>query len=454
MTAKKTTRKPAVKQKQPAQTIPVFEPSHLLQDEIASVWTDYIRQYVGSAMTDPTPSSGVFLNKDRVYTSQYYEELAQFDLYAEVERDPHIVGVLPGMKMAVAGMKWDMSPYSESGDEGDASDKDIEIATFVRRVIKNIPAFPQQLYNLMGALGMGFAVSEIIPDVASWGTIVKAIYNRPQRRFQFDAGTREIKLRNLRNPFYGDPLPQNRFIVHRIFSTWENPFGDALDQSLYWPWLFKRMIMKFSVKHLEVGASSVPIVEHPANATDAMKAEASDIAESLRNGAFGRIPDNFKILWAESQNAIANADAYNAGIRLCNEEMSKCVAGQTLTTDASSAGGKGTRALGEVHRDTQSLRTIYHAEALANTLNASLVKFIVDENYLHVEGYPEFRFDLEESDDLLKESNIVKNLSGGGYYVDTNQLSEKFNYTITRGPAPITENSLMTQTDGGENANP
>jgi len=406
-----------------------------MQNETASIITDYIRQYVGAVTQTPEPGSGIFINWDRVLKTQFYQELAWYELYQEVERDPHVCAVMDSAKLNVAGMKWDVSPHLEAGQKKPTA-RNKAIADFVKHALLQTGFFPQHIFNLMDALGKGFAVSELIWKITDEGIIVDKIINRPQRRFQFDAVDRSLKLRNIQNPYFGDPLADKKFIVHRCSAQWENPFGDAKDQSIYWMWLFKKTVIKFWMQNLQVASSSIPIVEHPASANKELKAEALEIARMIRNGAYGRIPDNFKILWAEAAKGAQNADAYNNFNRMCNDEISKCVNGQTLTTEAGSSGGKGTQALGRVHENTQDARDIFRAEGLSSTLNQTLIKWLTDFNFANVEGYPQFRFDLEDPFDLVQESAMIKNLTDAGYDFDEKELSEKFNYTLTKKIAP------------------
>jgi phage gp29-like protein len=423
----------------------------IMQNETASIVTDHIRQYVGVIQGrgfNVVGSPAIYLNQDRVQRYQTYQELAFYDLYAEVERDPHVAAILQSAKLNVAGMKWDIEAHLEKGEE-EPSKRNQEIADFVKHALKNVGFFPQHLYNLMNALGMGFSVSEVIWDITDDGVVIKDILNRPQRRFQFDAVDRTLRVRTMEAPYYGDPLPDKKFIVHRCSTTWENPFGDALDQSLYWMWLFKKTVLKFWMQHLQVGASSIPIVKHPTGANKELKDEALEIAKMIRNGAYGRIPANFEVLWAEAKNAGLNAEAYSAFVRMCNDEMSKCVNGQTLTAEASSGTGTGSRALGQVHQATQSSRDIFRAEGLSATLNQTVVKWLVDFNFSSITGYPQFRFDLEEAEDLKSEALIVKTLSDAGFEFDEVELSEKFNYQLTKKKAlNLKPNPLEKKPDG------
>ena len=159
--------------------------------ETASILTDYIRQYVGVAEQVASPASGVFMNFDRILNRQSYEDLAWFDLYDEVERDPHVLAVSSTFKMAVASLEWDVTPYE---DNGDVSSKDQKIADFVKDNLLSFENFTQDMYELLDGIGKGFAVSEIIWSVGK-ETRIERLMNRPQRRFQFDAATRALKLR-------------------------------------------------------------------------------------------------------------------------------------------------------------------------------------------------------------------------------------------------------------------
>lgn len=402
-----------------------------MQEEAASIITDYIRQYVGIASSVPEPGSGIFMNFDRVLNTQSYKELVWYDLYAEVGRDPHVMSVMQSAKLNIAGMKYDVSPYLNDGEK-EPSKRNKEIAAFVKDVLKKTGYFPQHLYNLMDAIGNGFSVSEIMWEPTSDGVYIREILNRTQRRIQFDAVSRTPKIRNLSNPYLGDPLPDKKFIIHRVNATWDNPFGDALYQSIYWMWLFKRMASKFWLTNLETATAPIPIVKHPASATTALKNEALAVAEQIRVGAFGRIPNNMELMWAEASNMMAANVSYGDFIRFCNDEISKCINGQTLTSEAGSDSGKGTQALGNVHQQTQSNRDIFRAEGLSSTLNATLIKWIVDFNFNDVDGYPEFRFDLEQEENLSQEATIIKTLSDAGYEFDVKELSDKFNYKIIK----------------------
>lgn len=425
----------AKRRKPLTQVEPVSYPelADVMQQETATILSDYIRQYVGQmSLANPQPGSGIFYNWDRVLRTQSYQELFWFDLYDEVERDPHVSAVMRTLKLATASLDWRVTPADDSGRQK-------AIAAFVEDVLRNMESFTQDLYELMDAEGKGFAVSEVIWQVGYDVRPVR-LMNRPQRRFQFDAVTREPKLRTMEAPYYGEPLPERKFIVHRVSSKYENPFGDALDQSLYWMWLFKHTVLKFWMNHLETRTGPIAIVKHPDSANVALKAEASAIAKSIRQSAYGRLPKSMELQFAEASGTQQTSGSYQSFVDVCNNEMTKCVLGQVLTTEGS-AGGSGSRALGEVHSDVLALRAKYSAKALAATLNTSLIRWIVDANYGNVDLYPRFEFVTEDPTDRKEEVEIIRGLKSAGYKAKREWVEERIQIELDEAePVPTALN--------------
>ena len=407
----------------------------LLINETTGIISDFQRQYVG-AISQAGGSSAVFMNFDPVVRQEFYKQWAQYDLYWYLEQDTHIGAILSAAKVNVVSLKWDVRPYRKAGGgkKSKPTPQNEAIADFVKESLQQMETLPQHLYDLMDALPKGFSFSEIMWTMKDGFWVIDRLLNRTQRRIQFDAQSRAPRIRTLENPFYGDTIPVGKYIVHRCSSNWENPFGDAVDQSLYWMWLFKREALKFWLHRQEVDSGSTPIVKHPAKATPEMKNEAMAIAQSVRNGAYGHIPDNFEIFFAEAKTAAAQNDSSEKFVRLMNDEMTKRVKGGLLTTEGSSSTGTGSRAMGQTHAATEDAYDKFRAQGLAASMNKYLIKFLVDYNFANVEGYPRFTFDAEEEEDLEKSSAVLVNLSKAlpDYDFDPQEITDKFGYTLTK----------------------
>ncbi len=219
---------------------------------------------------------------------------------------------------------------------------------------------------------------------------------------------------------------------------YENPFGDAIDQTVYWMWLFKKLVLKFWMTHLEVATAPVPVVQHPQNANADLKAEALSVAQMIRNGSYGRIPENFTLLWAEAKNAQQANQSYEQFVDHCNAEMTKAYLGQVLTTEGGGTRGSGSRALGDVHSDILAMRQEFSAHALESTLNTTLVRWLVDANYANVEVYPSFEFNLAEPPDLQALAATVKTLSDAGYKADAQYIEDTFGFKIQEKQTTVT----------------
>jgi phage gp29-like protein len=405
-----------------------------LINETTSALQDYYRQYIGAyGNLTVAPGDAIFINWDPVIKEQSYLQWAQYDLYWYLEQDPQVRTVLSSAKVNVSGMGWKMKSFLRHGEKKPSVTAQSQ-SDFVQDMYEGMETFPQHLYDVMDALGKGFSFSENIWALKNGFWTIDHMMNRPQRRIQFDAATRQPRIRTVANPFYGDVVKSGKYIVHRCSTNWENPFGDALDQSIYWMWLFKRTVMKHWMQYLNTVAGPIPIVEHPPKATKAMKQEAMDIARLVREGAFGRIPSNMKLIYAETQKGSLSAESFLNFIREMDHQIDKVVKGQVLTTEGASASGTGSRSMGQTHQITEDQFDIFRAKGLAASINKYMTKFAIDYNYASVEGYPRFAFEVEEEEDLVSASTVLGNLVKAlpGYEPDIEQINERFGYTFTK----------------------
>ena len=270
----------------------VTMPKPLLADflisEEANILNDYIAQYIGQAKQQSDPSSGVYRQQDKIVLLQTYNDLYGYEVYDEVERDAHFGSVLMTRKLAVSGLEWSITPF----DDSDAAEKQAEQ---VEDDIRGILGFTQDIVELGDATLKGFSVAEIMWGNKGSRIIPLELKNRPQRRFQFDAATLEPKLRKIGNAWLGDPLSPYKFIIHRNSQKYDNPFGDALGQSLWWPFYFKKLFTKLWLQYQEVGASVIPMMTLPNNADQNLKNTAMAVLEKIRSSGYGYKTESMKL---------------------------------------------------------------------------------------------------------------------------------------------------------------
>lgn len=414
----------------PAEGKPFFNPTYL-QDPFASILTDYIRQYVGTYRDQPTADSGVVLNRDRVLSTQFYLDMAGYDLYDEIERDPHVSGIYQTIRTSVAALDWFIAPASES-------DADKKIAQEIERLLRDVDGFIQDVVELLDAVGKGFSVSEILKSVNREGFVTPVrLMHRPQRRMQFDPTGYALKVRKTNNPFYGDPAPDETFIVHRNSQKYENPFGDALDQRLYWMWLFKRNVIKIWMQFQENFSAPFPLGKYDPNATQEFKTALLDLLGSFRRSGYGIAPNTVQIDLMQSQGVSSVGDAYERFIRFANDEMTKCILGEVLTTEGSASGGAGAKAGASESRTISKARIQYYAKGLEDTLNSTLIRWMVKWNFADGTLCPKFRFDTSEPVDAKVMSEVIVNLKTAGYKVTDAYIEDTLGIPLEEvEPAP------------------
>jgi phage gp29-like protein len=108
--------------------------------------------------------------------------------------------------------------------------------------------------------------------------------------------------------------------------------------------------------------------------------------------------------------------------RFCNQEISKAILGNTLSTEVSSSGGN--RALGEVHERTEEDIATDDAAALAETIRRDLVAPIVQFNMPEGTPIPRIAFISEEQVDLLKVAQRDQILINSGLPLSKAELYE------------------------------
>ena len=220
------------------------------------------------------------------------------------------------------------------------------------------------------------------------------------------------------------------------------------NQRIYWMWLFKRNVIKFWMMFLENNAGPNVFITVPKTADDTLKAEAMSIAQNIRAGTGGYKIEGMTIEYVESKNALTSAETYSQFIRFADDEITKCILSQTLTTEASGTQGSGSKALGTVHQSVKQDLLQYDAKCLADTLTSTVLRWMCDMNVMELKTYPRFEFIVEEPQDKVALTNAVKNLKDAGFNVAKDYIETEIGIWLdedeptVKPPPPPTEKIL------------
>lgn len=356
------------------------------------------------------------------------DTLRQMELFEEMEeKDPHLFSQLQTRKNAVTGLDYEIIAFSD-----DEYDK--HIAEFVSQEIKSLENLEDVLMDLLDAIGKGIAVSELIWGYDEGKFIIEDIKWRHQKKFFWDEHD-NFKVITRDFP-QGIELPENKFIIHRYKARSGHPSRAGVLRVIAWMYLFKNYDIKDWVSFCEVFGMPLRLGKYNPSASDEDKLALMRALIMIGTDAAGIIPEGTEIEFKESSKT-TSINVYESLARFCDEQISKAILGQTLTSDSS---GGGSYAQSKTHNEVRHDLTVADCKALAATLRRDLIRPLVFFNFGEDKRIPYIRFDCEEAGDLKETADIYKTLICDiGLKVPVSHLYKKFSI-----PKPEKEEEIAT----------
>ena len=395
------------RQKQPQQNPAPLRRPDTNEIAVAQV-TDKYSEYPSNGLT-PVKLAEIFKEADAG------DVLRQMELFEEMEeKDPHLFSQLQTRKNAVTGLDFEIIPFSD-----DPRDK--EIADFIEEQINGIESLEDVETDLLDAIGKGFAVSEIRWGYDEGHVVVREIKSRHQKRFFWDSLDDSFKVRTKDAP-EGILLPANKFIVHRYKARSGHTSRAGILRVVAWMYLFKNYDLKDWVSFAEVYGLPLRLGKYAPGASEADKVALMQALIQIGADAAGIIPDGTSIDFITTEKT-SSSDLYERLARYCDEQISKAILGQTLTSDS----GGGSYAQSKTHNDVRHDLTVADCKSLASTLRRDLIRPLCIFNFGEDKRVPHIRFDCEESEDLTQTATIIGTLVNEvGLRVPTSFIYKKF----------------------------
>lgn len=371
--------------------------------------TDKYSEYPSSGLT-PVRLAEIFKEADAG------DVMRQMELFEEMEeKDPHLFSQLQTRKNAVTGLDYEIIPF----DTDDERDK--EIAEFVTEQINGLENFEDIQMDLLDAIGKGFAVSEIMWGYDEGRVVIEDIRPRYQKRFFWNAIDDSFRVRTAEHP-EGIELPENKFILHRYKARSGHPSRAGVLRVVAWMYLFKNYDLKDWVSFAEVFGLPLRLGKYQPGASEDDKRALMQALIQIGADAAGIIPDGTSIEFITTEKT-SSTDLYERLARYCDEQISKAILGQTLTSDS----GGGSYAQSKTHNEVRHDLTVADCKALASTLRRYLIRPLVLYNFGEDKRIPYLRYDCEEAGDLKETAEIIGTLiEKTGLKVPTSYLYKKF----------------------------
>ncbi len=322
-------------------------------------------------------------------------------IYDEIERDCHASAVLNKRKLAVISRPLMVHPASDSPLDKKAAD-------IVREQLEAM-SFDQACLKLLDATLKGFAIGEVMWRVDGGTIVAERILARDQRRFLFDQDS-QPRLITRTNVHPGEALPERKFIVHRYGAKDENPYGLGLGTRLFWPVFFKRQGIKYWMVFCEKFGMPTAVGKYAPGTEQQERRELLNALSQIAQDAGIIVPKDSDISFLEAQRS-GSINTYESLARYMDEEMSKAVLGETLTT---TMGKNGARAASETHDGIRLELVQADNDLLSDTLTDTLSRWITE---LNVPGAkpPRITRDCTQSEDLKTRADRDKIIYDMGY---------------------------------------
>ena len=339
---------------------------------------------------------------EELYAGNVIDAIETFE---EMLLDPHIYAKLQQLKDIVLSANFRILPGDEKATE------------FVEEVIKSMN-LRKELSELLSALEYGFSVSEVIWENRNGYWIPKELKSRHPKRFRFNARGELLYFDNGEYKALNIPY---KFIVHRHSPRAENPYGTSLLLRCYWAWQFKKAGLRFWLITAEkFGVPTIlAIFKTEGMSQSEVEERASLIANALSNIQTDAAMALADVEEVKTVEAKGSAEDFERLLHFCNQEISKAITGEVLSSDI---GERGSYALAKVHEKTLYQRAERIAKELEETLNKTLISWLVELNFGKDVEPPKLVLETEE----LTDWEVVQKAISLGVPVSKKALYSKY----------------------------
>ena len=337
------------------------------------------------------------------------------ELYRDLKRDGKVFDGLQKRQLALIGKPWQVEPRIKDDAKGT---QDAETLT---AILKGI-AFDRLCSELLEAMLTGFTVAEVVWTVRDGLVVPARVIKRAQRRFVYVQGSEDapawLHLLTREAMLTGVPVPERKFIVHRVNPEDDNPYGTGLGLQLFWPVFFKRKGVVAWNKLCDRFGSPTPHGKYPRNAGPKEKGTLADALRAMSNDGYLMTPEGMEIALLESKLS-GNVTTQQA---LC-EYMDDWIAAVLTGQEARSSGGGALAAASKERQDVRQDLTQADSDLLSETLNETLLAWICEYNGLtpcHV--YRQIKGE-EDTKALAEADKIVFDM---GFELDEDTVRAKY----------------------------
>ncbi|MAI62426.1 MAG: hypothetical protein CBB87_08120 [Micavibrio sp. TMED27] len=329
------------------------------------------------------------------------------------EKESHYHSVLGTRKRQVAQLDITVEPASDDKES-------MRHAKFVEDWLDR-DALENELIDILDAIGKGFSCTEIIWDTSEKQWTPHMLKWRDPRFFHFDQATGEQVF--LKTAEGSKPLTPYKYITHIHKAKSGLPIRGGVIRPVLWMWLFKNFSIKDWVIFAETYGQPIRVGKYGTGSSEEDRRVLMRAVANIGSDAAAIIPESMQIEFIEAGDKSKTSEVFEKLARYCDEQISKAVLGQTMTTDSGSS-----RSQAEVHNEVKHDIERSDSKQLSASLNQQLVKPIIDLNFGAQKKYPRIRIGRPENHDIEKIMKAAKEAHSIGVPLSIKDIREKTNF--------------------------
>lgn len=332
-----------------------------------------------------------------------------FDLYRAILSDPQAHSAFQQRRRAVVQRPWKV-------DAG-ATDATAEKAADALRDQINALDWDGITNKMLYGVWYGYSVGELVyePDGGLWA--ISDIIVPKREAFKFTP-TGELRYLPSNAALQGVPVPPRKFWTFR--SGDEHSFewyGKGLAHFCYWPWFYKRGGWRYWARYLEKYSAPTAIGKYPEHLAQDSSPEARAAKAALLSAVRAVHVDAGIITSKETEielleSARSGAD-YQAFKKENDDDLSKVILSQTMTTDAKAAGLGSQQA--KVHEGVKDEVVRADSDLLTGAFNRGPSRWWTDFNFGPDVAAPVVYREMEDPEDVDDIAARDKTLFDMGY---------------------------------------
>lgn len=389
----------------------------------------------------PYLTSGVILpRRDDILLEEGGGGPRAIEKYMRLFNDSQILAAWEKLIGEIVQRPWEVYPSSDSNE-------DEKIAEFVRQVINRMGSNTRQSYGkeqlvatnsgfdtfirgMCESIVLGMSIGEICWMKQGKYIVPSEIKIRDPRRFLFrlnEDGTVSPRLITMFSPVEGMGIPLRSMIMHRhwAYSNFMDVHGSGLGRQLYPLVEFRRTLLNFWLQYADKHTTPTAVGKFSLGTPEEEVNSLFTALQRLGQETAVVIPDEMDINWLESNG---RPELYNQLITYIDQQISFVINGET--TVGQETGSVGSFARDQIADSVRMRKAKAFSEELDETINSTLVRWIVELNY---PGKTPPRLvrnfeDLKQREDPVRMVQVLSQLGALGYQVeDIDWLKEKLN---------------------------